>query len=69
MNTLLWTYIFSYAYQDSALNHLVRGPVYENESREPSPTKSITPVPEEGERRSESRSRPASPDTHSYNKR
>ena len=33
--------------EDSALNHLVNGPGYEEDSREPSPTKSITPLPDE----------------------
>jgi hypothetical protein len=49
---------------DSALNHLVNGPGYEEDSREPSPTKSITPLPEEtndSARMTEAKSRPGSP--------
>ena len=49
---------------DSALNHLVNGAPYEEDSREPSPTKSLTPLPDEAAeslRMMEAKSRPGSP--------
>jgi len=53
------------SWTDSALNHLVNGQTYEEDSREPSPTKSITPLPEEAaseaSRVGEAKSRPGSP--------
>jgi hypothetical protein len=60
------TLLAVFYHADSALNHLVNGPTsYEDDhSREPSPTKSITPLPEEGAesfRMADAKSRPGSP--------